>query len=127
MSNFSVFDSPGEKETPNFKQQIIENKDLLKEVNVNGSSLLHISIMQGDCDIAKFLIDEGIDVNKQDKMGNTALHYCAESNQYEIAESILENKGSLNISDRHGNEPLWTAILLTTKEEVIELRSLNSF
>ena len=38
------------------------------------------------------------------------MHYCAEYYCYEIADYILKNGGRLNIEDKFGNEPLWTAL-----------------
>jgi ankyrin repeat protein len=109
MSSLSVFVKPTEKEMAELKNKISKNKDLLKEIDIGGSSLLHIAIIHSDLDFAKFLIDKGMDVNLQDNKGDTALHYCAAYNQYEIAECILEHNGKLDISDKYGNEPLWTA------------------
>jgi len=109
MVNISGYVKLNEKETKEFETLVLKNKHLLKEVDSLGSSLLHIAIRQGNLDLAKFLIDNGIDVNMQDNNGDTALHYCAEHNQYEIAKYILEHGGKLAIADKYGNEPLWTA------------------
>ena len=91
-------------------------KNALSTNNINwidqfGYSALHIALSKGFDEIAKMLIEAGIDVNLQDSKGQTALHYCAFYNKPEIAKVIIRNGGSLNIADRFGNEALWTAVI----------------
>lgn len=125
MKYFSVFKQLDEKGIKNFKQHIFSDNDALKETDSGGSSYLHICVIHGNIELAKFVIDKGIDVNIQDKKGATALHYCAVYNQFEIAKYILENNGNLDISDKFGNQPLWTATFNIRKDlsglDILEL------
>lgn len=103
-------------------KNLIKNNDIIglnnyqaTDIEMNskddfGYSLLHITIADKKNQLAKYLIDKGIDVNIQDKNGKTALHYVAEYNQIELAEHIIKKGGDLSISDEYGNQPLWTAI-----------------
>jgi len=114
-----------QEETTEFKNLALKDKSLLKETNPSGASVLQIAVAQGNLDLVKFSIENGIDVNHQDKKGQTALHYCAEYNQFEIARYVLEHNGKLDISDKFGNEPLWTATGNVNRElkglDIVEL------
>lgn len=125
MKELSPYNRLNQEETEEVKKNILMDKNLLKSRNLNGSTFLHIAVMHGNFELAKFLINNGIDVNNQDKKGNTALHYCAEYHQYEIAKYILQHNGQLNISDKYGNEPLWVAAINVRKDltglDIVEL------
>jgi ankyrin repeat protein len=81
-----------------------------KLVDQLGYSALHIALSKGFEDIAKILIEAGIDLNLKDPKGQTALHYCAFYNKPEIAKLIIQRGGRLDIQDNYGNQPLWTAV-----------------
>lgn len=109
MKHFVIPQEITELEILDFKKDVLSDKNIVNEVNISGASYLQIAVMCGNFDLAKFVIDNGIDVNNQDDKGSTALHYCAEYKQYEIAEYILNNSGKIDIADKYGNQPLWTA------------------
>lgn len=102
-----------------FKSVIQGNIEYLKDnLNINNinsiefdHSLLQEAIVSKNKDISELLINFGIDVNIRNDNGSTALHYCASRGYqlYNIAQLILDNGGDLSISDKHGNQPLWTA------------------
>lgn len=51
-----------------------------------------------------------IDIDHQDKMGWTPLHFCAQYNNITIAELLLQEGANVNIIDCYGNNPLWYAV-----------------
>ena len=110
MNKISIYKPLSLEETEKLKKDISKNSDLLNETDSGGSSLLQIAVAHNNIELAKFLIEAAIDVNHQDESKNVALHYCAEYYCYEIADYILKNGGRLNIEDKFGNEPLWTAL-----------------
>lgn len=73
-------------------------------------SILHEAVVGRADSIACDLIDRGIDLNLQDKNGQTALHFCAQYNCYEIAKTMLAKGEEINLVDKWGNNPLWTAV-----------------
>jgi ankyrin repeat protein len=91
------------------------NKLLAQGVNVNtkdefGYTALHYAISRKNKTIAMILLEHGADVTIQDDDGATPLDYAAEYNLYVVAEAILKkDPQALNIEDKHGNQPLWTA------------------
>lgn len=84
--------------------------NLLKQKNENGSGLLHVAISGEKFDVAMFLINHGIDVNLTNGDGQTVLHLIATKQNIEIAKALLERGADISIRDRHGNNPMWTAV-----------------
>lgn len=80
-------------------------------VNEFNYSALHIALSRGLDEIAEIIINAGIDVNLNDAKGQTALQYCAFYNKPALAKLIIQIGGTLDIEDKFGNQPLWTAIM----------------
>ncbi|MBC8152128.1 MAG: ankyrin repeat domain-containing protein [Bacteroidetes bacterium] len=88
--------------------------ELIDEVDINvlneyQQNLLHEATAKGAIRIAKELITLGINLNQQDRNGQTPLHYAALRKNADIAQAILKAGGNTNIRDNHGNNALWTA------------------
>lgn len=64
----------------------------------------------GDVDILRWLLQQGADIDRQDRNGYCALHFAGQEKQLVCAALLLEHGASLELADRHGNTPLWTAI-----------------
>lgn len=65
--------------TGNFKLfELLVNKGFkLDFVKDNGKTLLHDAVETGDLRILSAILNAGIDVNKKDQFGNTAMFYCS--------------------------------------------------
>lgn len=87
------------------------NKKNINQLSDDGYSLLHLSITGNNDSIADFLIENGIDVNLQDKSGSTALHYACERHNVMLCKKLLLAKCDVNIRDCYGNNALWTAVI----------------
>jgi ankyrin repeat protein len=70
---------------------------------------LHYAANNGAHLLVKKLINEGIDIDAQDKNGWTALHFAAQNSHFDVIDLLLENKANPNVTDKQGNSPLWTA------------------
>jgi ankyrin repeat protein len=64
-----------------------------------------------DCDLAKIIIDNGADLNTQDRNGNTALHYCVYYRNYKLMELLVKEGANINIQDNNGNTPLQLSVM----------------
>ncbi len=80
-----------------------------RDVDYSEWSILHISVMRYHTEIVRMLIWAGIDVNVQDKWGNTALHMTSSRNQIQIAKMLIEAGTDVNIQDRSGWTSLYSA------------------
>jgi ankyrin repeat protein len=58
----------------------------------------------------------GADVNQQDDAGYSPLHIAALNGNIAIIETLLRAGANPNLTDKHGNGPLWTAICSGPKD-----------
>jgi len=91
------------------------SKDNESAIDINATddykrNALFASITDGNEATAIDLINRGIALNTQDSNGQTPLHFCALYNNYNIAKAIAEKGADVNLKDKHGNNPLWTAV-----------------
>ena len=71
--------------------------------------LLILALRRGESSVALSLIESGVDLNSQDKNGNSPLHWASSFRRYEYIDIVLAliKKGAdLNIQNRHGSTPL---------------------
>jgi len=75
-----------------------------------GATALHYAIAEKQAHSIDLLLKLGADVAIQDADGYSALHYAIEYNMPSVVESLLKRcPTAVSISNRHGNQPLWTA------------------
>jgi ankyrin repeat protein len=71
--------------------------------------------MKGQTTIAQLLINNGANVNAQNKDGNTPLHKASEHGNTEVAKLLIENGANVNAQDKNGLTPLHVAIRYFTE------------
>ncbi|WP_296151488.1 ankyrin repeat domain-containing protein [uncultured Flavobacterium sp.] len=80
------------------------------------------SVIENKVDIINWLVDNGANVNSQDKLGYTVLHYVGQEKLTELGKYFLDNGADINIQDIYGNPPLWTAIFNSRSDfDVVKL------
>ena len=83
----------------------------LQDLNEYHRTLLHTAIAHKQAAYALFLLKKGINVHQADYEGATALHFAAYYRMTDVVTGILARHGNPNAKDKHGNTPLWTAVL----------------
>jgi ankyrin repeat protein len=83
----------------------------LQDLNEYRQTLLHEAIAHKQAAYALFLLKKGINVHQADYEGATALHFAAYYRMTDVVTGILAHHGNPNATDKHGNTPLWTAVL----------------
>lgn len=91
-------------------KELLENNDGLLKANTVFGSWLHIAASYGRIDIASYLIDCGIDVNRDgDISGGNPIRSAAENGQIEMVE-LLYNHGTIFDVSEAAKNPLFGAI-----------------
>ncbi len=89
---------------------LIESLLSLKEdinLDINDSVPLNIAVINNFIDIAKILIDNGVDVNKQNDEGNTSLMLASYQHNLEIFNHILTKNPNILAKNKRN----WTALM----------------
>lgn len=81
------------------------DRSLLDPKDMHGQNLLIKAVDGQQQQTIQLLIDNSVDVNAQDNVGKTALHYAVEHDVPEIAERLVCADGNLNIKDNFGRIP----------------------
>ena len=82
----------------------------------DGRTALINAVIEGKVDFVDWLLQNGANINHQDRIGYSALHIIAQNKQVALAEKFLNNGADPNVTDIHGNTPLWTAIFNSKNE-----------
>ena len=91
-------------------KELLMNNDGLLEVNTVFGSWLHIAASYGKIDIANYLIDCGIDVNRNgDISGGNPIRSAAENGQIDMIELLYHSGTVFDVSEATKN-PLFGAI-----------------
>lgn len=90
----------------------------INSLNEEGQTLLHEAAAKNNVVISKALLEAGIDSSIQDNDGQTALHYCALNRSLDVAHEIFKFNPNINIADKHGNQPLWSAVIRCPDDDV---------
>ncbi|RYY70187.1 ankyrin repeat domain-containing protein [archaeon] len=61
----------------------------------HGNTLLILAAQQGSKRMCKFLLRRGANINMQNLVGNTCLHYCYAYSQRELAEYLKKKVGCM--------------------------------
>ena len=89
-------------------EYLLKEKKLSPETALNNHGYLSYAATEDKIKSLKYLLKNGVDVNEQDKEGNTPLHnllYC-NSNTRERAEILINNGAFLEIKNKKGETPL---------------------
>lgn len=86
----------------------IPKKNTRPGIDEYGRTALHYA---ENSEVIQKLIDSGIDVNLQDDNGWCPMHFFAQDGNVKAIEVALSNGANPNLTDAHGNGPLWTATM----------------
>lgn len=57
-------------------------------------------------EIMEYLLDLKSDINKQDELGQTALHIAVKNNDFDVINMLIKRGADANIKNRNGLTPL---------------------
>jgi ankyrin repeat protein len=76
---------------------VTENHDSLNERNEDDFTPLHLACLEGQLEIAGYLINQGADVNARTNLNITSLHLSALEGRVEIVKLLLDKKVKADI------------------------------
>ena len=85
------------------------------------TTLLMWAAKNGHNELVEVLIKAGADINKKDKIGESALITACFWEQPKIAKIIINAGGNVNITNNYGTTPLITAVKYKVNDEIIRL------
>jgi ankyrin repeat protein len=90
-------------------------KQTLKEFGIDatdgeGRTALINSVIENKVDFIHWLIENGANINHQDRIGYSVLHFVGQNQMTDLAKYFLDKGADPNLQDIHGNTPLWTAV-----------------
>ncbi|MCB0442995.1 MAG: ankyrin repeat domain-containing protein [Aequorivita sp.] len=99
-------------------------KTLLKEVGVDArDSYLRTALIwatfYGNETLLNWLIDNGANVNHQDRNGDSALHFAAQQKTVGCAKKLIKKGADIEVQDNYGNTPLWRAIFASERDHTL--------
>ena len=71
----------------------------------NYNTNLHRSVMKNNIKFVEYFIKKGLDVNKQNKYGDTPLHFAFKIGNYDIIHLLLDNGANIKIKNKKGITP----------------------
>ena len=92
--------------------------------NKNGNSYLHLAVINRLINIAKTLIEKGININMQNNEGNTALHFAFSTGNEELINLLIENKIDFSIKNKNGL--IGEEIKEGTFQEILDVSNNNN-
>ena len=91
-------------------EQMIEMQELtLKGVDNDGRTLLHVATIANQCEMMKYLISCGNDLNAVDNNGDTALHLAVSNRHIEATQTLLSHEADDTILNKQSDAPLHIA------------------
>jgi ankyrin repeat protein len=87
---------------------IAENSYLINDRDEEGCTPLEVAVKKDRLEVAKYLLDQGAEVNARNKHGYSALHFVKSK---AMAEVLVSKGAEVNMTENYGLTPLHDAVL----------------
>ncbi|OYU95786.1 MAG: hypothetical protein CFE21_11655 [Bacteroidetes bacterium B1(2017)] len=95
-----------------FQKSLQSDSTLLNHRFKDSSNLLMVALKHNKTEIAKYLIEKGIEVNIETKKHITPLLISTRLRQYDITKLLVKNGASINVEADYGETPLRNSMQL---------------
>lgn len=127
LTNFSfaqekldVFDVARKGTVDQAKDLMKSNPQIFDVTNQEGYSPLILACYRNNNEVAKFIIENGGDINGNSNMGTPLMAAIVKGNN-EIAQLLIEKKADLNLADKNGITALIYAVQFQNKTVLAKL------
>ncbi|SPO01656.1 uncharacterized protein DNG_04329 [Cephalotrichum gorgonifer] len=104
--------------SPRSVQWLIVRKDKFTE---QPSSLFFLAAKESRIGLIKGLLKKGVDINRQDQLGKTAVHLAAEEGLVSVLQTLIACGADINFQDAHGETALVKAARKDDKMVALQL------
>ena len=66
-----------------------ENKGIINYIDQEGNTILHISALYGNLDVAKFAVQQGVQIESKNKQGKKALTLAMENKKNNVSSYLI--------------------------------------
>ena len=109
----SLIKESSELQVQSLYQILIKNPYLVNAVDDKKQTILSYSLINNNIEISNLILTSPIiDLDYQDKEGNTYLHLAVLSQQEEIIKSLIEKGININKQNKEGNTALHFAYMI---------------
>jgi len=106
---------------PSIMKELLENDpSIINEVNCKNENALIISTKINHIEVVKILLERGINVNQQDCIGNTALHYAVIIQKPYLIQLLVAKKVNIHLKNQEGKSALDIAYELKDHDDIIQ-------
>ena len=107
------------------KKEFDANHRELNRLTDQNASLLHFSIVGGNLDTIRYLLERNLNVNAKNLYGETPLHWCCKEGKLEILKLLIKNGADVELRDYDGNSIVHWAAEYNQSEILCELLKYN--
>ncbi|KAL6600093.1 ankyrin [Neocallimastix sp. 'constans'] len=105
-------------------KKLLEIKpDIINEVNAKNENALIIATKVNQANSIDLLLENGIDINHQDDLGNTALHYAMEMQEKVIVDKLMAKNPNVNIKNNMGKTALDYSHEASNNSNLMEIKN----
>jgi len=106
----NIFEAIRSGSLSNVESLIEQDPNCVHDADPRGFTPLVLSTYLGFVEIAQFIIHAGADVNRQDKVGNTALMGVCFKGNIDMIKMLLDSGASVNITNQNNSNALIFAV-----------------
>lgn len=107
-ANISLYTAIGIGTLGDAKQAVEQGADV--NMPTKDRYPLHLAVVYRDAIVISFLLNNGANINQQDKQGKTALHHAVERDHLENLALLMRAGADCLIKDHHGKTPTERAV-----------------
>jgi len=92
-------------------KSVLDGQCQIDGVDEDSRTPLQHAFIDEHADIAALLIKRGANVDHQDALGYSSLHYAVQAGNTDLVALLIQSGAVVNCTDKQGNSPLWRSVM----------------